>query len=164
MRKMKITFYAVCIVMVLVLMSGTTKAQGPGGELSIGPRFGGSSGISFKRHSPSNKGAFEIVGGWNFDKDVEGVNFNILFEKLAPLSGAKLAAMVGVGPGFAVFGDEFRLGAAATIGFDWRITKVINLQVDWQPVWYFINGSEVSPANAGFTIRYVLNNRRSRKN
>lgn len=163
MKTLKTTFYAAFIVVVLALMSGTTKAQGPGGEFSIGPRFGGSSGLSIKRHSPSNKGAFEIVAGWNFDKDVEGVNLNILFEKLAPLSGAKLAAMIGVGPGLAVFGDEFRLGATAAIGFDWRVTKVINLQVDWQPTWYFINGNDVSPANAGFTIRYVLNNRRNKK-
>jgi hypothetical protein len=164
MKTLKTTIYAICIVMVLVLMSGTTKAQGPGGELSIGPRFGGSSGMSFKKHSASNKGALELIAGWNFDPNVEGLNLNVLYEKLAPLTSNRLSAMFGAGAGFAVWGDEFQLGLAGIIGFDYRVTKVINLQVDWQPTWYFINGSELSPMNAGFTIRYVLNNRKNRRN
>jgi hypothetical protein len=162
MKNLNTTFYTVCFVIALVLSSGTTKAQGPGGEFSIGPRFGGSSGMSFKKHSASNGGAFELIAGWNFDPNVEGLNLNVLYEKLAPLAGNRLSAMFGAGAGFAVWGDEFQLGLAGIIGFDYRVTKAINLQVDWQPTWYFINGSELSPMNAGFTIRYVLNKKRNK--
>jgi hypothetical protein len=127
-----------------------------GGEVSLGPRFGGSSGLSFKKHAFNNESAFEILAGWNFDENVDGVNLNLLWEKLAPISGQRFCALFGGGPSFA-FGDEFRFGVAGIIGFDWRITNVVNLQVDWQPTWYFVNGSDFSPINAGFTIRYVLN-------
>ena len=89
---------------------------------------------------------------------VEGVNMNFLWEKLVPFSGDRLGVIFGIGPGLA-FLDEFRLGAAGIIGFDWRITNIVNLQVDWQPTWYFVNGSDFSPINAGFTARYVLNHK-----
>lgn len=160
MKKFK-RFYTVTLIIVLTAFVGTSNAQ-VGGEWSLGPRFGGSSGISLKKHNASNKGAFEMLAGWNFDKDVEGVNFNLLYEKLAPLSGQRLNALFGAGAGFAVFGDEFQMGLAGIVGFDYRISKFINLQIDWQPTWYFINGSEFSPMNAGFTIRYVLNNKKLR--
>jgi hypothetical protein len=155
-------FYTIPLIIVFIAIAGTSNAQ-VGGEWSFGPRFGGSSGVSLKKHSMTNKGAFELLAGYNFDPDVEGTNFNFLYEKLAPLSGPRLSALFGAGMGIAVFGDEFRLGLAGIIGFDYRISKVINLQLDWQPTWYFINGSDFSPMNAGFTIRYVLNNRKLRK-
>ncbi|MBP6186028.1 MAG: hypothetical protein KA479_13885 [Saprospiraceae bacterium] len=129
-----------------------------GGEASIGPRFGGSSGLSFKKHNTLNTSAFEIIGGWNFDENVDGVSLNLMWEKLVPLSGQRLGVILGGGPAFA-FGDDFRFGAAGIIGFDWRISNIVNLQVDWQPTWYFVNGSDFSPINAGFTIRYVLNHK-----
>ena len=151
--------YLVSTILILMTFVSTSYAQ-VGGEFSLGPRFGGSSGLSFKKHNASNKGAIELLAGWNFDKEVEGINFNLLFEKLAPLSGNRLNAIFGGGPGFAVFGDEFRVGFAGIAGFDYRISKFVNLQVDWQPTWYFINGSEFSPMNAGFTVRYVLNNKK----
>jgi len=154
-------FYTVSMIIMLMAIVGTTKAQ-VGGEWSLGPRFGGSSGLSLKKHSATNNGAFELLAGWNFDPEVEGVNFNLLYEKLAPLSGQRLNALFGAGAGFAVFGDEFQLGLAGIVGFDYRISKFINLQIDWQPTWYFINGSEFSPMNAGFTVRYVLNNKKLR--
>lgn len=154
-------FYTVSMMLMLMAIVATSNAQ-VGGEWSAGPRFGGSSGVSLKKHSWTNKGAFELLAGWNFDPNVEGTNFSLLYEKLAPLSGAKLSALFGAGPGIAVFGDEFRLGLAGMIGFDFRVSKVINLQLDWQPTWYFTNGSDFSPMNAGFTVRYVLNNKKLR--
>jgi hypothetical protein len=54
------------------------------------------------------------------------------------------------------------MGLAGIVGFDYRISKFVNLQIDWQPTWYFINGSDFSPMNAGFTVRYVLNNKKLR--
>jgi hypothetical protein len=153
--------YSVSLVTVLMVIATTSFAQ-TGGEWSLGPRFGGSSGISLKKHNGSNKGAFELLAGWNFDKEVEGINLNILYEKLAPLSGERLNAIFGAGAGLAVFGDEFRMGLAGIAGFDYRISKFVNLQIDWQPTWYFINGNEFSPLNAGFTVRYVLNNKKLR--
>jgi len=153
--------YTVTLITVFMVIAGTSYAQ-TGGEWSLGPRFGGSSGLSLKKHSSSNKGAFELLAGWNFDKEVEGINFNLLYEKLASLSGNRLNAIFGAGAGVAVFGDEFRMGLAGIAGFDYRVSKFINLQIDWQPTWYFINGSEFSPMNAGFTIRYVLNNKKLR--
>jgi hypothetical protein len=137
-------------------------AQEAGGEVSLGARFGGSSGLSFKKYSKSNTSAFEVIAGWNFDNKMQGVTTTILFEKLAPLSGKRLSAIFGLGPGFN-FTDPFRFGAAGIIGFDWRVSHVINIQLDLQPTWYFTNGSEFTPVNAGFTIRYVLNHPKSKK-
>ena len=153
--------YTVSLIIVMLAIVGTANAQ-VGGEISLGPRFGGSSGMSLKKHSMTNHGAFELLAGWNFDPNVEGLNFSLLYEKLAPLSGPRLSALFGAGPGVAVFGDEFRLGLAGMIGFDFRISKVINLQLDWQPTWYFTNGSDFSPMNAGFTVRYALNSKKSK--
>jgi hypothetical protein len=161
MYNLKITKFArkFTLLAVIIFASLSTMAQEPGGEKSIGPRFGGSSGLSFKSHSQKNTSAFEIIAGWNFDENVDGVSINLLWEKLAPLSGKRLAALFGIGPGFA-FGDDFRFGAAGIIGFDWRTTNTINLQLDWQPTWYFTNGSDFSAINAGFTIRFVLNHKK----
>jgi hypothetical protein len=139
-----------------------TQAQEAGGEISLGPRFGGSTGLSLKKHSHSNTSAIELIGGWNFDDKVKGVNVNLLFEKLAPLSGKRLSAIFGIGPGFS-FTSPFQFGAAGIIGFDWRVSNVINLQLDWQPTWYFTNGSYFTPVNAGFTLRYVLNHKKLKK-
>ncbi|HLO79510.1 MAG TPA: hypothetical protein VK166_01045 [Chitinophagaceae bacterium] len=145
----------------LLTAANQTIAQEAGGEFSMGPRFGGTTALSMKKHSNSNKSALELIGGWNFDENVDGVSINLLWEKLAPLSGQRLAAIIGAGPGFA-FGDEFRFGAAGIIGLDWRISNVVNLQFDWQPTWYFVNGSDFSAINGGFTIRYVFNRKRNK--
>jgi hypothetical protein len=138
------------------------KAQEAGGEFSMGPRFGGITALSIKKHAKSNKSAFEFIAGWNFDENAEGVALNILWEKLAPLSGNRLAAIIGAGPGF-VFNDDFRFGAAAILGLDWRVSRVVNLQFDWQPTWYFVNGNDFSAINGGFTIRYVFNRQKKEK-
>ena len=143
----------------IVIASNQATAQEAGGEFSMGPRFGGITALSIKKHSYSNKSAFEMIAGWNFDKNVDGVSINLLWEKLAPLSGNRLAAMIGIGPGFA-FANEFRFGAAGILGLDWRISHIINLQFDWQPTWYFVNGSDFSAVNGGVTIRYVFNRKK----
>lgn len=145
-----------------VFIDHATKAQEAGGEVSLGARFGGSSGITFKKHSKSNTSAIEVIAGWNFDNKMEGVTTTILFEKLAPLSGKRLSAIFGLGPGFN-FTDPFRFGAAGIIGFDWRVSHSINIQLDWQPTWFFTNGSEFTPVNAGFSVRYVLNHKKDKK-
>jgi hypothetical protein len=143
----------------LAIITNQTIAQDAGGEFSMGPRFGGITALSIKKHSSSNKSAFELIGGWSFDENADGVAINLLWEKLAPLSGNRLAAIIGGGPGVA-FSDDFRFGAAGILGLDWRISHAINLQFDWQPTWYFVNGSDFSAINGGFTIRYVLNKKK----
>ena len=155
MKKLTLAF---CLLMI----TNSLLAQEAGGEFSMGPRFGGITALSMKKHAHSNKSAIELIAGWNFDENVDGISTNLLFEKLAPLSGNRLAAMFGAGPGFA-FGDEFRFGAVAIIGFDWRVSRVINLQFDWQPTYYFVNGSDFSALNGGFTVRYVFNRKKSSK-
>jgi hypothetical protein len=163
MKKMNNSRLMFRCFLIAVLAIGTSQvfAQEAGGEFSMGPRFGGITALSIKKHSASNKSAIEVIAGWNFDKNVDGVAVNLLWEKLAPLSGNRLAAIIGVGPGFA-FGDDFRFGAATILGIDWRITHVVNLQFDWQPTWYFVNGNDFSAVNGGVTIRYVLNHNRGK--
>jgi hypothetical protein len=150
------------LIACFAIITNQTIAQEAGGEFSMGPRFGGVTALSIKKHSSSNKSAFELIGGWSFDKNVDGVAINLLWEKLAPLSGNRLAAIIGAGPGVA-FSDDFRFGAAAILGLDWRISRVVNLQFDWQPTWYFVNGSDFSAVNGGFTIRYVFNRQKDKK-
>jgi hypothetical protein len=163
MNNSKTKLWGGAMVIAVFFMStiSLTAQATAGGELSIGPRFGGSSGLSLKKHAASNKSAFEFLFQWSFDDEVEGFGVTALWEKLAPLSGNRLAAMFGAGPA-TVFGDEFRFGIGGIIGFDWRISKIINLQMDWQPTWYFVNGSDFSSVNLGFTVRYVLNHRKLR--
>lgn len=161
-QSFKIIFLCTSVLLFSSLLS-EIKAQEAGGEFSMGPRFGGISALSIKKHASSNKSAFELIAGWNFDENVDGVAINLLWEKLAPLSGNRLAAIIGGGPGLA-FGDDFRFGAAAILGLDWRVSRVVNLQFDWQPTWYFVNGNDFSAINGGFTIRYVFNRQKKEKN
>ncbi|MBK6285602.1 MAG: hypothetical protein IPF54_25680 [Draconibacterium sp.] len=64
--------YTASLIIVMLAIVGTANAQ-VGGEISLGPRFGGSSGVSLKKHSMTNHGAFELLAGWNFDPNVEGL-------------------------------------------------------------------------------------------
>lgn len=132
-----------------------------GGEWSVGPRLGGSSGISLKKHMGSNKAAFEFIAANSFDKRVEGFSVTALFEKLAPLNGnGQLSALFGGGFNLN-FKDETKFGVSGILGFDWRLKNVpITLQVDWLPTWYFINESYFSGVNGAFTVRYVLNRKK----
>jgi len=149
------------LMAVFAICTSQVFAQEAGGEFSMGPRFGGITALSIKKHSASNKSAMELIAGWNFDENVDGVAINLLWEKLAPLSGKRLAAIIGVGPGFA-FGNDFLFGAAGIPGLDWRLTHVCNLEFDWQPTWYFVNGNDFSAINGGFTIRYVFNHNKGK--
>lgn len=135
-----------------------------GGEWSIGGRFGGSSGISLKHHSGSNKSAFELIAANSFDKSVEGFSITGLYEKLAPLNeNGQLSALFGGGVNFN-FKDDVKFGVSGILGFDWRLKNVpLTLQVDWLPTWYFVNENYFSGVNAAFTIRYVLNRKKYKR-
>jgi len=132
-----------------------------GGEWSVGPRFGGSSGISLKKHSASNKSAFELVAANAFDKKIEGFSLTALYQKLAPLNeNGQLSAFYGGGINLN-FKDQTKFGVSGIIGFDWRLKKApLTLQLDWLPSWYFINESYFSGINGAFTIRYVVNRKK----
>jgi hypothetical protein len=132
-----------------------------GGEWAIGPRFGGMSGVSLKHYGGYNKSALEFIGGWNFDNKVDGFTLTALWEKLAPLSGnGQVSAVFGLGPTFR-FGDPFQMGATGIIGFDWRLKAVpVSMQVDWAPTFFFVNETHFSAINAGYTVRYILNNKK----
>lgn len=153
-----------------ILASGTAVAQKKdvGGELSLGPRFGGTAALSLKKHWNYNKSAFELITQLkDFDKpdsDLDGFAITALFQKLAPLSGSnKLSALLGFGPSMN-FKDEFNLGISGMIGFDWRLKSVpVTLQLDWMPTYYFVNENTFKATNAAVTARYVLNRRRYKK-
>lgn len=147
------------LVIASIFSVNAVTAQEAGGEWSAGIRLGGATGLSLKNHSKSNRSAFEFIGGWNLDDKISGVPVTALYEVLAPVGGKRLSAILGGGPSF-LFGDEFRFGLAGIIGFDWRVSNIINLQLDWQPTWYLTNGSDFSASNAGFTVRYVLNHKK----
>jgi hypothetical protein len=160
MSKLKFTF------LIAILMSGISVfAQKPvGGELAIGARFGGVTALDIKKYNGYNTSALEFIAGWDFDNNIDGFQLTALWEKLAPLSGSKqVSAFLGLGPSMA-FGDEFRLGATGIIGVDWRFKMIpLNLQFDWSPTWFFVNGSDFSWVNGAMSVRYVINNRRGRK-
>jgi hypothetical protein len=132
-----------------------------GGEWSVGPRLGGSSGISLKKHMNSNSFAFEFIAANSFDKEVDGLSVSGLFEKLAPMNGnGQLSALFGAGFNLN-FKNKTKFGLSGILGFDWRLKNVpVTLQVDWLPTWYFVNESYFSGVNAAFTARYVLNRKK----
>jgi hypothetical protein len=152
---------SVCsVTLICCFVLNQASAQMAGGEVAAGVRLGGSTGATVKFYGGGNRSAIEVLGLWNFDKDVEGFGITALWEKLAPLSGNnRINAIIGGGPAM-VFGDEFRFGLTGILGFDWRLKAPINLQVDWAPTWYFVNGSDFSGTNVAFSVRYVLNRKR----
>lgn len=119
------------------------------------------SGFSLKHYGGYNKSALEFIGGWNFDNKVDGFTITGLWEKLAPLSGnGQVSAVFGVGPTFR-FGPDFLMGGTGIIGFDWRLKAVpVSMQVDWAPTFFFVNSTHFSAINAGYTVRYILNNKK----
>lgn len=152
------------LMMAFVAFGITAFAQKPvGGEIAIGARFGGVSALNIKKYNGYNTSALEFMAGWHFDDNVDGFTISAFWEKLAPLSGSKqLSAFLGIGPTMA-FGDEFRLGASAIVGFDWRFKMLpLNLQFDWSPTYFFVNGSEFSYVNGAISVRYIINNRRNK--
>lgn len=58
------------------------------------------------------------------------------------------------GGGVAMRLDPGKIGVAGIIGFDWRLSRKINMQVDWQPTWLFFD--ELYGWNTAYTIRYNL--------
>jgi hypothetical protein len=124
-----------------------------GGELSAGLRFGGASGITVKKYAKNNTSALELVTAFNFFNDNESMRMNVMYEKFAPLTKNKrLNALIGGGIGMKF--DPYCLGIVGTLGFDWRITDKLNMQLDWQPTWLFIGKDDFYGMNAGYSIRY----------
>lgn len=152
-------------ILVLSFMSAETFAQrkNVGGEMAIGARIGGSSGITFKKYSSNAHSAFEFIGAWSFDDVLDGFTITGLWEKLAPLnSNGQLSAEFGFGA-TAIFGDKFYFGPSGIIGFDWRLKKVpVTMSVDWLPTWIIVGTSRLNAINAGFSARYIINHRKTK--
>lgn len=153
------------IMAIMTFSAVFAQKKDVGGELSIGPRFGGTVAASLKKHWNYNKSAFELITQFkdfdNSGSDLDGFAITALFQKLAPFSSSnKLSALLGFGPSMN-FKDEFNLGISGMIGFDWRLKSVpVTLQVDWMPTYYFINENSFKVNNAAVTARFVLNRRR----
>lgn len=164
MRSISKLTLAICLLFSLPALA----QKDVGGEISIGPRFGGTLAASLKKHSNYNKSALELLAQFkDFNSDepeLDGFGLTLLWEKLAPLSGStQLSAMIGGGPAFN-FDDDFNMGVSGIIGLDWRLKMApITLQVDWMPTYYFVNTSTFSWSNAAVTARFVLNRKRYKK-
>ena len=133
-----------------------------GGELSIGPRIGGSAGLSFKFHNKSNRSAIELITAKSFDNKIDGFTLGAMFEKLAPITGdSRLSAVGGTGVNLN-FKDVTKIGVSGILGFDWRLKSVpLNFQLDWLPTLFFINvKSTFNGINGAFTVRYVINRKK----
>lgn len=157
------------LLSVVFLLSGfSVQAQKQvGGEFSLGGRFGGSSGLTLKKHNGYNTSAFEIIAQFkNFDEleELDGFSLSALYQKLAPMSSSKqVSAIFGIGASMN-FKDEFDMGVSGMLGFDWRLKAApITLQVDWMPTWFFIGENEFIFTNAAVSARYVLNGRKYKK-
>jgi len=133
-----------------------------GGEFSIGPRFGGSAGLSFKFHNNSNRSAIELITAKSFDQKIDGFTLSAMFEKLAPINGdSRLSAVGGTGVNLN-FKGVTKIGVSGILGFDWRIKSIpLNLQIDWLPTLFFINvKSTFNGINGAFTARYIINRKK----
>lgn len=159
-------FLVLPILFICLSQTASAQRKDVGGELSVGPRFGGTLAASIKRHSNYNKSALELLlqfkdFGTSENDELDGFGATLLWEKLAHLStSSQLSAMIGGGLA-TNFNKDFNLGATAVIGFDWRLKMApITLQLDWMPTYYFVNISTFSATNAAFTARFVLNRKR----
>lgn len=124
-------------------------------QWSVGARFGGASGLSWKHYNRANTAAFEVLTGFNFDRAIDGLAISPFFEKLAPLTGnGKFAAIFGPGVNV-IFGDKTYLGASGILGFDLRVGRV-GFQADWMPTFIFINKTYFNASNAALTVRWVF--------
>lgn len=161
---MKKAFIAVAtIVLSFLLTESFAQRKNVGGEFALGARLGGSSGITAKKYAGSGRSAFEFIGAWSFEDEIDGFTLTAMFEKLAPLNGnGQLSAEFGLGA-TAVFGDKFYFGPSGIIGFDWRLKKVpVTMSVDWLPTWIIVGTSKFSALNAGFSVRYILNHKKTK--
>jgi len=144
------------------LMISSFAQNNVGGEFSIGPRLGGSAGLSFKFHNQSNRSAIEFIAAKSFDNKIDGFTVSAMFEKLAPLSGdSRLSAVGGTGVNLN-FKGVTKIGVSGILGFDWRIKSApLTFQLDWLPTLFFINvKSTFNGVNAAFTARYVINRKK----
>ena len=162
---MKKSHILMACIAILTATQVFAQKRDVGGEISLGPRFGGTLAASLKKHSNYNKSAIEIIAQFkdfdNAGSDLDGFGITALFQKLAPLSGSsKLSALIGFGPSFN-FKNDFNLGVSGMIGFDLRLKAApITLQLDWMPTYYFVNENSFKATNGAVTARYVLNRRR----
>lgn len=125
-----------------------------GGEWALGLRFGGASGISLKKYAINNKYAIEAVTSFGIFSVDKGIRTNVVFEKIKPLSdNEKLSAIFGGGVAMRL--NPSKMGIAGIIGFDWRLARKFNMQVDWQPTWLFFDN--FYGWNVAYTFRYNLN-------
>ena len=128
-------------------------------QWSVGGRFGGMAGVSLKNYPRSGGVLFEALGGYNLDEEVEGFALTLMVEKFGGFDNSnKFGAILGVGETM-VFKDEFHLGLRGIIGFDWRLTRRIGVQVDWLPTWIFIPESYFNSINIAFTARWIFGGR-----
>jgi hypothetical protein len=161
---MKKVFVAFATVVLCFAFTETfAQRKNVGGEAAVGIRLGGSSGVTFKKYSANAHSAFEFIGAWSFDNEIDGFTLTGLWEKLAPLNAnGQLSAEFGFGA-TAIFGDKFYFGPSGIIGFDWRLKKVpVTMSVDWLPTWIIVGTSRFNAINAGFSARYILNHRRTK--
>jgi hypothetical protein len=161
---MRKAFIAVATILFTFLLTETfAQRKNVGGEFAVGARIGGSSGITAKKYAGTGRSAFEFIGAWSFEDEIDGFTLTAMWEKLAPLDGnGQLSAEFGFGA-TAVFGDKFYFGPSGIIGFDWRLKKVpVTMSVDWLPTWIIVGTSKFSAVNAGFSARYILNHRKTK--
>ena len=161
---MKKVFIAVSTIVLCFLLTETfAQRKNVGGEFAVGARLGGTSGLTVKKYSGSGKSAFEFLGGWGLEKDLDGFNLTAVWEKLAPLnSNGQLSAEFGFGA-TAIWGDEFWFGPSGIIGFDWRLKKVpVSMSVDWLPTWIVVNDNKFSSLNVAYSIRWIINSKKTK--
>jgi hypothetical protein len=155
MKKILITLLITAGAAIPVLAQRVTYASG---EAAIGGRFGGASGLTFKKFTRTTF-AIELVAVYSFDPELDEFGLTALFENHHPIISKRFSFLYGIGPAY-VFRDH-RLGGSGIVGFDWRVGKTpLNFQIDWMPSFFFINDVHFSPVNGALSIRYILNNRR----
>lgn len=120
-----------------------------GGEWAIGIRASAHFGASVKKFGLKNKHAFELQIGLPLSiNDPNRIIF--LYEKLAPLNKNKrLSSFVGCGVSASLNPDQW--GLPMQLGFDWRLTDQISMQVDAQMIYEFKTQWSTSLA---YTLRY----------
>ncbi len=161
---MKKALIAVATILFTFLLTETyAQRKNVGGEFAVGARFGGASGLTVKKYSGSNRSAFEFLGAWSFENELDGFTLTAVWEKLAPLnSNGQLSAEFGFGA-TATFGDEFYFGPSGIIGFDWRLKKVpVTMSIDWLPTWIIVNENKFSAVNVAYSVRWILNHKKTK--
>ena len=68
----KLIIATATIILSFILTESSAQRKNVGGELAIGARLGGSSGLTLKKYSGNGHSAFEFIGAWSFDNDLDG--------------------------------------------------------------------------------------------